>query len=64
MRNVGNVGRLTRIIVGFAILPFAFVGPATPWAFLGLVPLLTGLAGYCPLYHAFRISTSPATKYT
>ena len=31
---------------------------------IGFVPLLTGLAGYCPLYHLLRISTSPAKKYT
>ena len=64
MRNIGYVDRLIRVVIGLAILPFAFVGPATPWALLGAVPLLTGLTGYCPLYRLLRISTKPAKKYT
>lgn len=63
MHNIGNVDRLIRVVVGFAIVTLAFVGPRSPWAFLGLVPLLTGLTGYCPLYHLLRISTNPAKKY-
>jgi hypothetical protein len=62
MRNVGYVDRLVRVVIGFAILPFAFAG-VTPWAFLGAVPLLTGLTGYCPIYHLLRISTNPAKRY-
>lgn len=63
MRNIGNVDRLTRIILGFVLLAFAFADRGTPWTVLGFVPLLTGLAGYCPLYHLLRISTNPAKKY-
>jgi hypothetical protein len=64
MRNLGTVDRLIRVVVGLAILTFAFVGPATPWALLGFIPLLTGLAGYCPAYHLLHFSTNPAKKYT
>jgi hypothetical protein len=35
----------------------AFVGPQTPWGWIGLVPLATGILGSCPLYTLFGIST-------
>jgi len=35
----------------------AFVGPKTPWAYVGIVPLATGVIGMCPLYALFGIST-------
>jgi len=38
----------------------AFVGPKTPWGFLGIVPILTGLSGRCPLYTVLGINTCPA----
>lgn len=42
---------------GIALLAMAFVGPKTPWGYIGVVPLLTGLVGYCPLYRVVGIST-------
>ena len=48
--NEGGVDRIVRVIVGIAVLSLAFIGPRTPWAYLGVVPLLTGLVGFCPLY--------------
>ncbi|MCG8494133.1 MAG: DUF2892 domain-containing protein [Sneathiellales bacterium] len=56
-KNEGTIDRALRIIVGLAVLSLAFVGPQTPWAYLGLVPLLTGLVGYCPLYSLLGICT-------
>ena len=55
--NVGGLDRTLRIVAGLAILALAFVGPKTPWAFLGLVPLLTGFAGACPLYTLLGMNT-------
>lgn len=60
--NEGGLDRILRIIVGLAILSLAFVGPQTPWAYLGLVPLLTGLVGFCPLYAVLGLSTCPVKK--
>jgi len=56
-KNVGGVDRAVRIVVGLGILSLAFVGPQTPWGYLGLVPLVTGLIGWCPAYLPFGIKT-------
>jgi hypothetical protein len=56
-QNVGFVDRLIRIVIGGIILSLAFVGPQSPWGYLGIVPLLTGLIGWCPPYTLFGIST-------
>lgn len=60
--NEGGLDRILRILVGLAILSLAFVGPKTPLAYLGLVPLVTGLIGFCPLYALFGINTCPVRK--
>lgn len=48
--NEGGLDRVVRVVVGLAIIALVFVGPKTPWAWLGLVPLLTGIVGFCPAY--------------
>lgn len=55
--NEGTLDRVLRVIVGLAILSLAFIGPQTPWAYFGLIPLLTGLVGFCPAYALFGIRT-------
>jgi len=55
--NVGKLDRGLRIIVGLAILSLAFFGPMTPWGYLGLIPLLTGVVGFCPLYPLIKVNT-------
>jgi Protein of unknown function (DUF2892) len=52
--------RVLRVILGIGVVSLAFVGPKTPWGWLGLVPLATGLLGSCPLYTAIGFSTCPA----
>jgi len=56
-RNAGSVDRIIRILAGLAILSLAFVGPQTPWGYIGVVPLLTGLVGFCPAYTLLGIRT-------
>lgn len=56
-RNEGVVDRVLRVVVGAGLLSLVFVGPQTAWGYIGLVPLLTGLAGWCPAYAVFGIST-------
>jgi hypothetical protein len=57
--NEGTADRALRVVLGIAILSLAFVGPRTPWGYLGFVPLLTGVFGFCPLYTVFGFSTCP-----
>ena len=56
-RNEGNIDRALRIIAGLALLALVFVGPQTPWGWIGIVPLVTGLVGFCPLYRLLGINT-------
>lgn len=55
--NVGTIDRTFRIILGLALLSLVFVGPQTLWGLIGLVPLLTGLAKFCPAYRIAGWST-------
>ena len=52
-RNVSGVDRVIRMLLGLGLLSLVFIGPQTVWGWVGLVPLLTGLLGYCPLYLLF-----------
>lgn len=58
-KNEGVIDRAARVVLGAGVLSLAFVGPETPWAFLGAIPLLTGLVGSCPLYSLLGVSTCP-----
>lgn len=60
--NEGGLDRILRIVVGIAVLSLAFVGPRTPWAYLGLIPLLTGVIGFCPLYAVLGLNTCGVRK--
>ena len=62
MRNEGVIDRVIRVILGLGLLSIIFIGPKTLWGLLGLVPLLTGLAGRCPLYTLLGIKTCPISK--
>lgn len=58
--NVGTIDRIVRIVVGLALLAGFFLNSEASlrWLYLiGLVPLVTGLAGSCLLYRLFGIST-------
>lgn len=55
--NEHPIERGLRIVVGLVLLALVFVGPQTYWGLLGVVPLVTGLMGTCPLYTACGLST-------
>jgi hypothetical protein len=57
MRNEGTIDRVLRTGLGIALISLVFVGPQTPWGWLGLVPLLTGVVGFCPLYRLVGVNT-------
>ncbi|MBT9288666.1 YgaP family membrane protein [Prosthecodimorpha staleyi] len=64
--NVGGIDRILRIVVGLALLAFALFGPADlswKWVgYIGVVPLLTALMGWCPAYTLIGVSTCPAKR--
>jgi hypothetical protein len=60
-RNEGNVDRIMRVVLGLVLLSLTFVGPRTWLGLVGLVPLATGLIGFCPLYRLLGIGTSGHT---
>ncbi len=62
MTNEGKLDRAVRILLGVAILSLAFLGPKTSLGFLGLVPLGTGLVGFCPLYRLIGVNTCAAPR--
>jgi hypothetical protein len=62
--NEGPLDRALRVVVGLALLALVFVGPRTPWGWLGLVPLATGLLGSCPVYTLLGLSTCPRPRPT
>ena len=59
MTNVGGTERLVRIVVGATLVLLVFVGPKTPWGWLGLIPLATGFLSTCPLYTLLGKSSVP-----
>lgn len=61
-RNEGYIVRVVRVIIGLAILSLVFIGPKTLFGLVGLVPLITGLAGYCPVYGLFNFRTCPLSN--
>lgn len=56
-RNVGVTDRVLRLVAGIGILSLVFVGPRTPWGYLGLIPILTAVFGTCPAYSLLGINT-------
>lgn len=62
--NVGGIDRTLRILAGIALLALVFVleGDARWLGLIGLVPLATGLTGYCPAYALFGLSTCPMER--
>lgn len=62
MRNVGNFDRFVRLAIGVALIAIVFVGPQTPLGWVGLIPLLSALIGFCPLYKMVGLSTCTICK--
>lgn len=58
-KNIGGLERIIRIIVGLGLIALAVLG-ASPWGWIGVVPLATGLIGWCPPYAIFGLNTCKA----
>ena len=56
-KNVGGVDRIIRIILGLGLISLVFVGPQTPWGWIGIIPLVSALVGFCPAYSLIGMNT-------
>jgi O-antigen ligase len=56
-KNIGNIERIVRIVGGLVLIALAATGTLGVWGWLGLVPLATGLVGWCPPYSLLGINT-------
>lgn len=61
-RNEGNIDRGLRITVGLALIAAAATQTLGAWAYLGVIPVITGSLGWCPLYTLLGVSTCPTRK--
>lgn len=55
--NVGGIDRVLRILIGLALVAWVLLANGPVWAWIGIVPLATGLMGFCGAYSMFGIST-------
>ena len=58
---VGGIDKIIRILAGVALIAWALMGGPV-WAWIGIVPLATGLLGWCPAYTLFGMNTCPLGK--
>lgn len=59
--NVGNTDRIIRVVVGLALIAWAVMGGPV-WAWIGVLPLVTGAVGICPAYSILGMNTCGAKK--
>lgn len=60
--NVGGIDRVLRILIGAVLMILAATGIIGWWGWLGVLPLLTGLIRFCPLYPLLGLSTCPLNR--
>lgn len=60
--NEGTIDRAVRVIAGLALITLAATGTIGVWGWIGVVPLLTGVVGFCPAYAIFGMNTCSMKK--
>ena len=60
--NEGNLDRVLRVVAGLVLIGLAATGTVGAWGYIGVVPLLTGAVGFCPLYTVLGLNTCPARR--
>jgi hypothetical protein len=60
--NEGGMDRIARIVAGLVLIGLAATGTVGVWGWLGIVPLVTGAIGWCPVYTLLGINTCPTNK--
>lgn len=62
--NVGGIDRILRILAGLVLIALTLTGTIGVWGWIGVVPLLTGAAGFCPIYSILGFSSCPLKAKT
>lgn len=57
--NLGSLDRALRVVAGVVLIGLAMAGVIGVWGYLGIVPLLTGLVSFCPLYSLLGLNSQP-----
>ena len=60
--NEGTIDRALRIIAGLILIGLAATGTVGVWGWIGVLPLVTGIVGFCPAYAIFGMNTCAAKK--
>ena len=60
--NEGVVDRSLRVVAGLALIGLAVTGTIGVWGYIGVIPLVTGAVGMCPVYSLLGINSCPATR--
>lgn len=61
-KNEGTIDRVLRVAAGLALIGLAVTERIGPWGYVGVVPLITGAIGMCPLYTMLGINTCPLAR--
>lgn len=61
-KNAGSLDRLARIVIGAVLIGLTMNHQIGVWGWIGVIPFVTGLIGYCPLYRVFGFNTCPITR--
>jgi len=56
-KNVNTIDQVVRIVAGLLLVSLVFIGPKTPWGWIGIILLATGFMNFCPIYRVLGIST-------
>ena len=56
--NMGTLDRVIRVVAGVILIALVFIGPKTPWGWVGIIPLATALIGWCPAYTLLGLKTT------
>lgn len=59
-KNIGSIDKIIRVLIGLVLVALVFVGPQTPWGWIGVPFILIALVGICPIYKIIGMSTCKA----
>jgi hypothetical protein len=60
--NSGGIERSLRVLAGLVLITLAVTGTVGMWGWIGVIPLFTGIVGFCPAYTLFGMNTCNTSK--